>query len=96
MRKTREIIRVSRPKKADIFVIRTLICMAFALMCAFLIWFIDSDLIGDPFIYTLLTFALIFKLVKMLHVSLLEPFGAGYAGAEEQMERGCAHDRLSR
>jgi cellulose synthase/poly-beta-1,6-N-acetylglucosamine synthase-like glycosyltransferase len=61
------ITRVAPPKKTDIIIIRFLICCALACMALFLYWFINRDHIGHPILYSLLTFALAFKLIKMLH-----------------------------
>lgn len=59
--------RISRIEKKDIYTIRALIICALAMMALFVYWFINPDHIGYPPIFWLLTTALLFKLVKMLH-----------------------------
>jgi cellulose synthase (UDP-forming) len=61
------IIRVDPPLKRDILTIRLLISCGLATMGVFLYWFIDAEHIGSPLIFWLLTFALSFKLLKMVH-----------------------------
>jgi len=63
----REIIKVAKPKKADIRMVRILICLGLVGMIIFLSWFINPQHIGNAYIFWFLTFALLFKLVKMLH-----------------------------
>jgi len=64
---TEPIIRVSPPKKTDIIAIRFLISCGLLCMLVFVLWFFRPEHIGFGPIYWLLTFALIFKLVKMIH-----------------------------
>lgn len=66
-KKKREIIKVDTPKKSDVLVIRALITMALVVMIVFVVWFANPQNIGSPVIYWILTFALFFKLIKMLH-----------------------------
>jgi cellulose synthase (UDP-forming) len=66
-RKSKEIIKVTTPKKFDGLVIRTLIVIASLVLLAFVFWFAKYSSIGSPAIYWTLTFALGFKLIKMLH-----------------------------
>jgi cellulose synthase (UDP-forming) len=62
-----EIIRAKAPLKPEIRIIRLLICCGIIFMLIFLKWFIDPEHIGYAPIFWLLTFALVFKLAKMLH-----------------------------
>ncbi|MFL5753909.1 MAG: glycosyltransferase, partial [Bacteroidia bacterium] len=59
--------KVSAPEKKDILTIRFLIVCGLLAMLIFSCWFFDKDHIGYGPIFYLLTFALIFKLIKMLH-----------------------------
>jgi cellulose synthase (UDP-forming) len=61
------IINISRIKRKDIWTIRLLIACGLTLMILFICWFVKPDHIGYQPIYWLLTIALVFKLVKMLH-----------------------------
>src|SRR5436190_7343389 len=61
------VIRVISPLKKDIRTIRILIVMAFACLSCFVIWFADPGHIGYGPIFWVLTCALLFKLVKMVH-----------------------------
>jgi cellulose synthase (UDP-forming) len=60
-------IKVNKPLRTDIRIIRILICCGLGSMLIFLRWFIDADHIGYPLIFWLLTFAFSFKLLKMVH-----------------------------
>lgn len=62
-----EIIKVKAPAKTEIRTIRILICLAAVAMFLFVSWFIDPEHVGFAPVYWLLTFALLFKLVKMVH-----------------------------
>ncbi|MCE3225894.1 MAG: family 2 glycosyl transferase [Bacteroidetes bacterium] len=62
-----KIIRVNPPKKTDVYTIRTLICLGLICMSVFVAWFINPEHIGYAPIFWLLTFALLFKLLKMIH-----------------------------
>jgi len=64
---TSQITKVAPPLKKDVFVIRLLIVCAAICMLSFITWFVDYEHIGYGPIFWLLTFALLFKLVKMLH-----------------------------
>jgi cellulose synthase/poly-beta-1,6-N-acetylglucosamine synthase-like glycosyltransferase len=64
---TPTIIKVSPPKKKDIRTIRLLICCGLVVMSLFIFWFLKPEHLGFGPIYVLLTVALLFKLVKMLH-----------------------------
>jgi cellulose synthase (UDP-forming) len=61
------IIKVSRIKKTDVWTIRFLIVCALIVMSLFIWWFAKLEHVGYLPIYLLLTTAMIFKLVKMLH-----------------------------
>lgn len=61
------IVRILQIKKKDIWTIRFLIGCGIALMILFIWWFVNPDHMGYKPIYWLLTMALLFKLVKMLH-----------------------------
>src|ERR1041385_2832112 len=61
------IIKVNTPQRSDIIKIRALIACGLVSMIVFMYWFIDPEHVGYAPIFWLLTFALIFKLVKMLH-----------------------------
>jgi cellulose synthase/poly-beta-1,6-N-acetylglucosamine synthase-like glycosyltransferase len=61
------IIKIDEIKKKDIWTVRALIGCAIAIMVLFIWWFIEPEHIGYQPIFWLLTFALLFKLVKMLH-----------------------------
>ncbi|MEW6469893.1 MAG: cellulose synthase catalytic subunit, partial [Bacteroidota bacterium] len=63
---TSPVIRVSPPRKKDILTMRFLICCGVCSMIIFLAWFSDTGHIGHPLLYWMLTFALGFKLMKML------------------------------
>lgn len=60
------VIKVGQPKKKDIWTIRGLIVMGLASMSLFILWFIEPGHQGYGPIYWLLTFALSFKLLKMI------------------------------
>lgn len=62
-----EIIKAKAPLKSEIRIIRLLICCGAIFMLIFLNWFIDPEHIGYAPVFWLLTFALVFKLAKMLH-----------------------------
>lgn len=59
--------KVEPPKKVDVMTIRFLIGCGLISMIIFVMWFATPDHVGYPPIYWLLTFALLFKLVKMIH-----------------------------
>jgi cellulose synthase (UDP-forming) len=61
------VIKVNKPKRKETIIIRSLITCGLGLMIAFLWWFIDPDHVGYAPVFWLLTTALVFKLVKMLH-----------------------------
>jgi cellulose synthase (UDP-forming) len=61
------IVRVAPPLKKHVATVRILIGLGLASMGAFLYWFIDADHVGYKPVFVLLTFALAFKLLKMLH-----------------------------
>jgi cellulose synthase (UDP-forming) len=62
-----EIIKVKAPARTEIRTIRILIGLAAIAMLFFVSWFADPEHIGYAPVYWLLTFALLFKLVKMVH-----------------------------
>jgi len=64
---TSGIIKVGHVKKKDIWFIRFLIGCGLGCMIIFVVWFVKPEHIGYKPIYWLLTLALIFKLLKMLH-----------------------------
>jgi cellulose synthase/poly-beta-1,6-N-acetylglucosamine synthase-like glycosyltransferase len=59
--------RISRIKKKDVWTIRILIACGLVIMTFFIGWFVSPEHIGYQPIYWMLTTALLFKLVKMLH-----------------------------
>ncbi|MDQ3047307.1 MAG: glycosyltransferase [Bacteroidota bacterium] len=61
------VIKADPPKKRDIRIIRLLIAFGLVVMLVFVVWFIRPEHIGFGPIYWLLTFALLFKLIKMIH-----------------------------
>lgn len=61
------IIRANPPRKKEIRTIRFLIGLGCVLMLIFVGWFINPYHVGNPLLYTLLTAALAFKLLRMLH-----------------------------
>jgi cellulose synthase (UDP-forming) len=61
------LIKANAPKKSEIRIIRILITCALCNMMLFVIWFAKPEHIGYAPIYWILTFALSFKLIKMLH-----------------------------
>jgi len=61
------IVKVNSPKKIDVWTIRILIGCGLVCMIFFVLWFIDPIHVGYGPIYWLLTCALFFKLLKMLH-----------------------------
>ncbi|HEX8515153.1 MAG TPA: glycosyltransferase [Bacteroidia bacterium] len=63
----KEIIKISKINKKDIWTVRALIGCALAIMALFVWWFVRPEHIGYQPIYWMLTIALLFKLVKMLH-----------------------------
>lgn len=65
--RTDDVIKVNAPLRSDIKILRILICCGITSMLIFIYWFINPDHMGYAPIFWLLTFALIFKLVKMLH-----------------------------
>jgi cellulose synthase (UDP-forming) len=62
-----EIIKVATPLRSEVKTIRVLICCGIFSMIIFINWFVDPDHVGYSPIFWLLTFALTFKLVKMIH-----------------------------
>lgn len=61
------VIKIGHIKKKDTWIIRVLIGCGLACMIIFVLWFIKPSHIGYKPIYWLLTLALLFKLLKMLH-----------------------------
>src|SRR5687768_15733876 len=61
------ITKVDPPKKRDKIKIRMMITCALIMMSVFVYWFADPGHIGYPLIFWMLTIALVFKLLKMLH-----------------------------
>jgi cellulose synthase (UDP-forming) len=61
------ITKIKPPLRSEIKTIRVLICCGIFSMCIFINWFIDPEHVGYSPIFWLLTFALVFKLLKMLH-----------------------------
>jgi len=61
------IIKVNPPKKIDIWITRFLIGCGLISMFIFILWFCDAEHIGYAPLYYFLTFALFFKLLKMVH-----------------------------
>lgn len=61
------VIRAKSPQKKELNTMRLLIGLGGILMILFLIWFIDPYHIGHPVLYWLLTTALAFRLLRMLH-----------------------------
>src|SRR5688572_16600722 len=64
--KTPPVVHVKPPEKKDIRIIRSLICLGLRSMLIFLFWFFQPAHIGYAPIYCMLTFALVFKLFKIL------------------------------
>jgi cellulose synthase (UDP-forming) len=62
-----DVIRARAPEPGEKRVLRAMIITGLVLMCAFVYSFFTDIYIGHPLLYALLTFALVFKLVKMLH-----------------------------
>jgi cellulose synthase/poly-beta-1,6-N-acetylglucosamine synthase-like glycosyltransferase len=62
-----EIVRIRKIRRSDVWTIRVLIAAGLVLMALFIWWFVRPDHIGNAFIFWLLTSALSFKLLKMLH-----------------------------
>lgn len=62
-----ELIKIPGIRRKDVWTIRILIVCGLSIMALFVYWFADPAHIGYQPIYWLLTFALLFKLVKMLH-----------------------------
>jgi cellulose synthase (UDP-forming) len=62
-----KIIRNESPRKRDIVIVRMLIVCGLLCMCVFAIWFCDPKFVGYSPIYWALTFALAFKMLKMVH-----------------------------
>lgn len=61
------LIRARSPTKKEVRTIRFLIGLGSLLMVIFLLWFIDPYHIGHPLLFWLLTTALGFRLLRMLH-----------------------------
>lgn len=61
------IIKVNPPLKSDIRIIRILIYCGLLSMFVFIYWFINPEHIGYAPVFWLLTFALLFKLLKIIH-----------------------------
>jgi cellulose synthase (UDP-forming) len=61
------IIRAKTPLRSELKTIRVLIGCGLISMLIFIYWFFGGDHVGYAPIFWMLTFALIFKLVKMLH-----------------------------
>ncbi|PIQ20597.1 MAG: cellulose synthase, partial [Cytophagales bacterium CG18_big_fil_WC_8_21_14_2_50_42_9] len=62
-----EIIVAHKPTRREFFVIRFLIVLGLLALIQFLWWFFKPGHIGYPPLYWLLTFSLIFKILRMLH-----------------------------
>jgi cellulose synthase (UDP-forming) len=61
------VIKVISPKKQDVWCVRFLISCGLLSMAFFIYWFADPEHIGYAPLYYFLTFALAFKLLKMVH-----------------------------
>jgi cellulose synthase/poly-beta-1,6-N-acetylglucosamine synthase-like glycosyltransferase len=61
------ITKIDPPKKREKIKIRLMIVCALVMMSVFVYWFADPGHIGYPLIFWMLTIALVFKLLKMLH-----------------------------
>lgn len=61
------IIRAQPPERKELKTMRLLIGLGCILMILFLVWFIDPYHMGHPLLYWLLTIALGFRLLRMLH-----------------------------
>src|SRR5688500_13199935 len=64
---TNGIIKVHPPLRSELRIIRSLISFGIISLLLFIYWFVDRDHVGYPPVFWLLTFALLFKLVKMIH-----------------------------
>lgn len=62
-----KIIKVTSPERKDVWSIRFLICCGLVSMLFFISWFVNPEHIGYSPLYYFLTFALGFKLLKMVH-----------------------------
>jgi len=62
-----EIIVAHKPTRREFFVIRFLIILGLLALIQFLWWFFKPGHVGYPPLYWLLTFSLIFKILRMLH-----------------------------
>jgi cellulose synthase (UDP-forming) len=62
-----EVIKVNPPKKSDILFIRCMIVLAASLLAGFVWWFVNDEHIGHGGLFAVLTFALFFKIIKMVH-----------------------------
>jgi cellulose synthase (UDP-forming) len=65
--KSIRITKARKPTRNEKIIIRMMIAAGMLLMLMFCCWFFGNAEIGHPLFYWLLTFALVFKLVKMLH-----------------------------
>ncbi len=61
------IVKVDPPHKKEVLTIRILILLGAIAMGTFLWWFIDLDHVGNIPLFALLTAALVFKLLRMIH-----------------------------
>lgn len=59
------VIKVNEPRRSEILVMRALICCGAVSIIAFLYWFLRAEHVGNTYLFWLLTFALVFKIVKM-------------------------------
>lgn len=60
-------IQAQPPKENELRTIRLLIWLGGLLMVLFLVWFINPYHVGNPFLFWLLTIALSFRFLRMLH-----------------------------
>lgn len=63
----KEIIKAKAPERKEKITLRLMISGGFLLLCCFVYWFIVYSNIGNPYLYWILTFALSYKLLKMIH-----------------------------
>ncbi|MFN3402806.1 MAG: glycosyltransferase [Cytophagaceae bacterium] len=61
------LIKANSPKKRELLIIRLLVAFGVISLIIFVHWFLKEHRMGHPLLYWLLNFALLFKLMRMLH-----------------------------
>ena len=62
---TTRVITVKEPRRSEILIMRALITCGACSIIVFFYWFLRAEHVGNTYLFWLLTFALVFKIVKM-------------------------------